>query len=73
MVTNIYCISRALGLFFCRELSVLPAKFLGVSDREDRAPFVLGIGLQLLEVIVGVFREKDFDLNQFGLKNYVLM
>lgn len=63
MVTNIYCISRALGLFFCRELSVLPAKFLGVSDREDRAPFVLGIGLQHPEVIVGVVSERDCDLN----------
>lgn len=42
---------------------MLPAKLLGVSDREDRVPFVLGIGLQHSEVMVGVVSEKDFDLN----------
>lgn len=38
---------------------VLPAELLGVSDREDRVPFVL----QHSEVMVGVGSEKDFDLN----------
>lgn len=57
MVTNIYCPGRVWACFFAGSCPVLPAELLGCQGGQS------ALCTAALEVMVGVSREKDFDLN----------